>query len=200
MAATSDREQLRRRMRRERRRLTAAERAEAAEQLTWRVLEQPLFVRARRIAFYLAVRGEMDVTPLMEHAWRMGKHVYLPVLVPYRHNRMWFAPYRPDQPLTPNRFGIPEPAVAVREMINPRALDLALVPLVAFDGRCRRLGMGGGYYDRTFGFLRYRRSWRRPALLGVAYEFQRVARLTAASWDVDLTAVATDEAVHICRG
>lgn len=70
------------------------------------------------------------------------------------------------------------PGVSIRQMINPLALDLVMVPLVAFGQQGHRVGMGGGYYDRTFSFLRYRQHWRRPLLLGTAYEFQCIpARL-----------------------
>jgi 5-formyltetrahydrofolate cyclo-ligase len=165
-----------------------------AQRLADRVSRSPLFTRSRSVACYLAVHGEMDLTPLIRQAWAAGKSVYLPVLVPYRHNRLWFAPYLDSAPLIDNRFGIPEPRVAARAMVNPRTLDLVVVPLVAFDRTCARLGMGGGYYDRTFGFLRHRTRWQKPRLLGVAYDFQRIDRLTTEPWDVPLSAVATEAA------
>ena len=190
-------DQIRRRMRGARRALDVGELVARSQQLAARVADHQMFLRARRIACYLAVNGEMDPDPLLNHALAMGREVYLPVLVPYRHNRLWFAPYDHDTRLTPNRFGILEPQVSVRRLINPRVLDLVLMPLVAFDAQCNRLGMGGGYYDRTFGFLRHRRHWKKPRLLGVAYDFQRVPHLTQQSWDVPLDAVATDAALYL---
>lgn len=190
------RAQLRRQMRQARRRLRTEERSTRALALARQVVDHPLFLRSRRIACYLAVRGEMDVTPLRERALAMGKDVYLPVLFPYRHNRLWFAPFRADAKLVENRFGIPEPNVRRSDLVNPMALDLVLVPVVAFDDQCNRLGMGGGYYDRSFSFLRFRRQWKKPHLLGVAYEFQRTERLARQPWDVPLTAVATDQGLH----
>ncbi len=183
-------------MRRLRRELDPAERVARAQQLAARVTDHQYFLRARRIACYLSVNGEMDPMPLLEHALAMGRQVFLPVLVPYRHNRMWFAPFSDETPLAPNRFGILEPQVAMHELIRPVALDLVLMPLVAFDARCNRLGMGGGYYDRTFGFLRYRKHWKKPRLMGVAYDFQRVPRLAQQAWDVPLDVVATDAALY----
>lgn len=189
----NDPQQIRRRMRRARRALTPQQRQAAAHALAQHVLCHRQFQRARRIGLYLAVQGEMAVDELIERAWAAGKEVYLPVLLPYRYNRLWFAPHRPAQPLKPNRFGIPEPDVPASAMLNPRALDLVLVPLVAFDAAGHRLGMGGGYYDRTFAFLRTRRHWRRPLLMGSAYEFQCVTDgLRPNPWDVPLAAVATE--------
>jgi len=79
------------------------------------------------------------------------------------------------------------------------ALDIALVPLVAFDDYGRRLGMGGGYYDRTFAYLRHREHWRRPKLIGVAFEFQRVAELPAQPWDVPLDGIITEKGLLLPR-
>lgn len=201
VADTQDPQQIRRRMRRTRRALSPQQQQAAAAALARQVAQHPVFQRSRRIALYLAVQGEMAVDELIERAWTAGKQIYLPVLMPYHHNRMWFAPHRPGGALKPNLFGIPEPDVPVRDMINPRALDLVLAPLVAFDRHCNRLGMGGGYYDRTFSFLRYRRHWRRPMLLGSAYDFQCVdGTLNPNPWDVPLDGVATETTLRWRRG
>jgi 5-formyltetrahydrofolate cyclo-ligase len=80
--------------------------------------------------------------------------------------------------------------------IGPRWLDLVLVPLVGFDPRGHRLGMGAGLYDRHFAFLRHRRTWRRPLLVGVAFEAQKVERLTEAEYDVQLDGVVTECGVY----
>ncbi|NIP73447.1 MAG: 5-formyltetrahydrofolate cyclo-ligase [Gammaproteobacteria bacterium] len=195
-AADGPQPDLRRRMRRQRRALPARERTARALELTRHLVDHPLFLRSRRIAGYLAVNGEMDAAPLMQRGLAMRKAVHLPVLVPYRYNRLWFAPCDAGTRLVANRYGIPEPAVPRRALINPVSLDLVLVPLVAFDRHCNRLGMGGGYYDRTFGFLRHRGNWRKPHLVGLAYEFQRVSNLDRQPWDVPLTAVATERGLY----
>jgi 5-formyltetrahydrofolate cyclo-ligase len=101
----------------------------------------------------------------------------------------------------PNRFGIPEPAVARRDWRSARRLDVIVAPLVAFDRSGRRLGMGGGWYDRTLGFRRFHASFRRPWFIGLAYGFQEVARLEADAWDVPMDAVITErEAVRCLAG
>jgi 5-formyltetrahydrofolate cyclo-ligase len=187
---------LRKEMRHARRNLPIPERHAKARELAARVSDTVLFARSRRIACYLAVGGEMDLASLIRVARTRGKSLYLPVLFPYRHNRLWFAPYDEHTTMAPNRFGILEPRVPRRLLVGPTSLDLVLVPLVAFDQHCNRLGMGGGYYDRTFAYLRHREHWRKPHLLGVAYEFQRVDQLDYEPWDVPLTAVATDQRIH----
>jgi 5-formyltetrahydrofolate cyclo-ligase len=125
----------------------------------------------------------------------MGKVCYLPVITP--RQSLWFAPYAEGDPLALNRFGIPEPARPGLSLVGARALDLILTPLVAFDDQGHRLGMGGGFYDRTLSFLRQRHAWHKPRLLGVAHELQRISALTAEPWDVPLDGVATDMQLYL---
>ncbi|MGM0594410.1 MAG: 5-formyltetrahydrofolate cyclo-ligase, partial [Pseudomonadota bacterium] len=189
------RNQLRRRMRRQRRALTPQQRRSAADQLARHLSGQHLFLHSRHIAFYLPNDGEMDLTPLIRRAQSMGKRCYLPVLGPLFHNRLWFAPYQRDSQLRPNRFGIPEPDCNWRQMRPVWALDLVLMPLVAFDPHGNRLGMGGGFYDRTLAYLAQRQYWRKPHLLGTAYTFQQVEQLPHQPWDVPMQGVATERGV-----
>lgn len=187
---------LRREMRRQRRGLDARARRVRGEQLARHVAASEWFRRSRRVAAYLAADGEIDPAPLLECAWARGKIVYLPVLDPLR-DRLWFAPYRPGDELARNRFGIPEPVSTNRRRMTPWALDLVLMPLVAFDTNGARLGMGGGFYDRTFAYVRTRRRWRKPRLLGLAYEFQKVAALPHRPWDIPLQGCATEQALYL---
>ncbi|WP_297527693.1 5-formyltetrahydrofolate cyclo-ligase [Thiohalobacter sp.] len=191
----TDRARLRRELRARRRTLPAHERRALAERMARHVAHDRRFRNARHVAVYLAADGEMDPGPLILRARAMGKALYLPVLLPAGANRLWFAPWREDEPLVPNRFGIPEPARAARTRIPPQRLDLVLTPLVAFDARGHRLGMGGGYYDRTFAHLLRHRHFLRPRLIGLAYGFQRQPALPAQPWDVPLAAIATEEGI-----
>ncbi|MCW9058531.1 MAG: 5-formyltetrahydrofolate cyclo-ligase [Gammaproteobacteria bacterium] len=191
------RSDVRKRLRDARRALSPEQRVAHAEALAWHLARQPLFLTSRRIAAYLPVDSEMDPMPLVWRAWELGKTVYLPVLVPYGHNRLWFAPFREGDPLVRNRFGIAEPLRIHRERANAIELDLVLAPLVGFDARGNRLGMGGGFYDRSFAFLNRRQCWKKPRLIGLAHECQQVPRLDGASWDVPLHAIATEEGLRI---
>ncbi|WP_096367276.1 5-formyltetrahydrofolate cyclo-ligase [Thiohalobacter thiocyanaticus] len=193
----TDRRSLRRRMRQARRALSPRQRQQLAEAVDRRLHRHKLFYASRHIAAYLAVDGEVDATPLMQRAWTMGKILYLPVLLPCGENRLWFAPYRPEDKLVPNRFGILEPARAAHTRVSPHRLDLVLAPLVAFDNQGNRLGMGGGFYDRSFAYLARHRSYRRPRLLGLAYEFQRQPQLDHQPWDVPLAGVVTEARISL---
>ena len=149
--------------------------------------------RARRIACYLCNDGEMDLGPAMDLLRSGGATMLLPSL---HGDGLWFLPYDRKTPLAPNRFGIPEPDVAAHARCRARDLDLVLMPLVAFDTAGNRLGMGGGFYDRTFSYLRSRKTWKKPLLLGIAYEFQHLDSLTPRPWDIPLQGVATEKCVH----
>ena len=184
---------LRREMRQRRQALSPQQRRQAALSLLRHFANDPLFLRSRHIALYLPNDGELDLTPLLHRAWQLGKRCYLPVLSPLYHNRLWFAPYRPDSVLIPNRFGIPEPDCPWRDMRRVYSLDLVLTPLVAFDAEGNRLGMGGGYYDRTFAYLQQRRHWKKPRLIGTAYRFQQHSSLPSASWDIPLDGIITEQ-------
>ncbi len=194
-----DRRTLRLRLRETRRALSLHERTLRAELCTDLLCQHPSFRNAQRIATYLPSDGELDTLPLISRAWEMGKQIYLPVLLPHGANRLWFAHYEPNAPLRRNRFGILEPTRAAHTRVAPLALDLVLTPLVAFDAKGHRLGMGGGFYDRSFAYLLRHTHWLRPRLIGLAYDFQRQPKLPSQPWDVPLHAIATDFQLYLCR-
>lgn len=185
-------------MRQARRALSLSERNRAAQACAQQLMAERLFHNAERIAAYLATDGELDPQAIIQRAWAMGKQVFLPVLRPLGDNRLWFARYKPDTPLCPNRFGILEPAPSTPQPIHPLSLDVVLTPLVAFDKQGHRLGMGGGFYDRSFAYLLRHRHWFRPRLIGLAYAFQQQTTLAGAPWDVPLHAIVTDQQYHRC--
>lgn len=188
--------QLRQQARALRRDIPAAQRLHAAHRLAEAVASLDVFATAQHISGYLAFDGEVDPTPLLERALAMGKRVYLPVLLRKPHPHMLFAPYRPpDSVLKPNYFGIPEPQVPIEDCLRPEQVNLVLTPLVAFDERGTRVGMGGGFYDRTFAFL-LKGPDSGPCLLGLAYEMQKMTDLPRRSWDVPLHGIVTEEAFY----
>ena len=189
------RDELRRHMRGLRADLPAPTRHAAAEAAAAILTALPLYRAARRIAVYVAVDGELDPEPLVRQARAAGKEVYLPVLPPSNNRPLVFLPYAADTVLRPNRYRIPEPAPTADASLAPVELDLVLAPLVAFDARGERLGMGGGFYDRSFAFLKEART-PRPVLIGYAYECQRVDALDKAEWDVPLKGVVTEQQFH----
>jgi 5-formyltetrahydrofolate cyclo-ligase len=194
--ARTSRQALRRELRRQRRQISETRRTASALQLAANAGRDRLVLNSRHIAVYLPSDGEIDPQPLMHYLWSLGKRLYLPVLVSFSDRRLWFSSYSPGERLVLNRFGIPEPERVHHRRIQPASLDLVLTPLVGFDDRGHRLGMGGGYYDRVFGFLNRRTRWKKPRLMGLAYELQRCDTLQAAAWDVNMDAVATEQAVY----
>lgn len=174
--------------------MSADQRAAAARGLADTVANLAEFRDARHIAVYIAMDGEIDPDHLIARARTAGKTLYLPVLENTADGILEFAPWQIDTPLYPNRFNIPEPRMGTDLLRSAKELDLVLTPLVAFDSHGHRLGMGGGYYDRSFAFLNT--GARKPRLIGLAYEFQQVSALPAEPWDVPLAGVACERGFH----
>jgi 5-formyltetrahydrofolate cyclo-ligase len=147
-----------------------------------------------RVAVYAPLPSELDTAPLAQLIRRRGGHVYLPRITDLRRRRMQFV--ESGGPMRRNHLGILEPMRLRR--LSARRLDLVFVPLVGFDATGMRLGMGAGYYDRAFAFLRHRRHWTRPRLIGLAYSFQQVPRIEGAAHDVHLTGVVTERGTIKC--
>lgn len=190
-----DRVTLRKALRARRRNVSSTERERAA-QLVARNVDRHLHLRPGwRIAVYLSLPSELDTAPLIELA--RNRHCVIHVPRIDRHplgRKMRFVEL--TGPQRRNRLGIHEPQGS--HTIGAKWLDVVFLPLVGFDASGVRLGMGGGYYDRAFAFRRWRTAWHAPRLIGLAYSFQQVERLTAAAHDVRLDAVITEERIVQC--
>lgn len=186
--------QIRETLRARRRALPLNEQQRTALALQQHFSGHALFRHSRHIAFYLPMHGEADPGLLLQEALQHGIHCYLPRL---HQQSLQFFRYREGDALQANRFGIAEPVADPGSSIAPQALDLVLMPLVAFDDAGTRLGMGGGYYDRSFAFRREAGSLPKPSLIGVAYAFQETARLKRAAWDVPLDGVLTEQGLRL---
>jgi len=181
-------------MRKLRRQLSDSERQRSARKLSRLIANSRIFKKSRNIAFYLANDGEIDLLPLIKLAWKQKKCCFLPVLGLGHSRSLWFLPYMPSTPLYHNRFGINEPKhQRSTRLFKVQSLDLIFMPLVAFDKQGNRLGMGGGYYDRSLAHLHHRQQWRKPLLIGTAFHFQKVNLLDTRVWDVPLSNIATDK-------
>lgn len=173
--------------------LTQEELQSAARDMCLLLESTPEFHHSLHVAAYWPMRGEMDVRPVIEQSLRYNKHVYLPVVG--ANNTLQFAPYTKETATQKNRFGIVEPVVDDSELVSPRDLDLVITPLTVFDSHGQRLGMGGGFYDRTFAFLKDEPDRVAPCLVGAAHEFQHTSELPLHEWDVPLRLVVTEEQV-----
>lgn len=191
--ARGNKPRLRREMRDRRGALPPAAARAAADRAVHRLWSLPCLARARSLALYLPANGELDCTPLAVQAWRRGRQVFLPVIT---GGTLRFALFHSRSELRANRFGIPEPVTPRHNWRTARQLDVIVAPLLAFDVDGRRLGMGGGFYDRTLAFLARHSRGRRPHFIGLAFEMQKVAKLSSDTWDVPLDAVVTESATY----
>lgn len=176
----------------------AARRARAAMSLQARdlasmhicasIAAQSFFQRASALAIYLPGNNEVSCWPLIERGWRMKKRIFAPVVK--KNSLLEFCELRQNAPLRRNKYQIPEPVDG--QSIDARRLDLVIVPLLAFDPSGNRLGMGGGYYDRAFSFVKSRRRFAKPKLVGAAFNCQRFANIPASPWDIPLFQVITE--------
>lgn len=185
-----NKQELRKLIRKKRRALTAAQRHKAGRGLMRSLKRNQKYLSASRVALYLTNDGEIDPHWAVEDLWKRGKTVYLPVIHPIRKGYLAFIQYRPDTKMRQNRFGIAEPDFRFNKRVPARFISIIGLPLVAFDGRGNRLGMGGGFYDRTLAFNR--NEGHKPTLVGCAHAFQEVKMLPAESWDIPLQFIATD--------
>lgn len=195
---TDPRNALRHQLRQARRNLPAKERIAAAESLAGRLLALPFLPNRGHVAGYWAMDGEIAL-----HVFQLrlpAELVYcLPVLATSNgESRLGFTPWRAGDPLVSNRYGIPEPDVDPSALLMPEDMSMVVMPLVGFDLAGNRLGMGAGWYDRSFAFRRSRPG--PPWLVGAAFSHQQVDALDRQEWDVPVDAVCTELTTHLPDG
>lgn len=181
------RQQIRQQIRQRRRALTPEQQTQFALHAADRMMAYQPVLLAQTVAVFLSFDGELDTRPLIDQLWRAGKRVYLPVLHPFSPGNLLFLHYHPSSDLVVNRLNIREPKLDVRDVLPLSQLDVLVTPLVAFDAAGQRLGMGGGFYDRTL------QNWRQYRLqpVGYAHDCQQVDALPTEQWDIPLPAVIT---------
>jgi 5-formyltetrahydrofolate cyclo-ligase len=186
---TSDRKELRKYYSSLRASLTPSTCQAHSQAITAHIMRQPFFVQAKSLAFYQAINGEIDLTPLLLHALNIGKECYLPCIAK-EDVILHFRLYDCKTPMHKNHYGIAEPDPQ-SPLCSAENLDVVFTPLVAFDQHGHRLGMGAGYYDRTFAFL-HQATNPKPWLVGVAHALQSAPSIPSATWDVPLHAIVTE--------
>jgi 5-formyltetrahydrofolate cyclo-ligase len=159
-----------------------AQRADASRRICNHFLTSRHFLRSQVIACYLSSWDEVDTSEIIERAWRAKKRIFVPVL--REQGEMSFCEIRPHTKLTRNCYGLWEPPLS--NTLDPARLETVVTPLVAFDEDWNRIGMGSGYFDRAFDFLRTRQNWLRPKLIGLAFECQKVEKIVPNPWDIRL--------------
>lgn len=186
------RQLIRKQIRQARQQLSSAQQQHAAQALCSQFLNLPELLNSQHIAVYLHNDGEIATAELINSLWQLGKSVYLPVLHPFTPGFLLFQRYQANTDMTSNKYGIAEPILSCQDIKVVAELDLILTPLVAFDAQGQRMGMGGGFYDRTFAAqpLAQRR------MIGLAHDCQQVACIPTEAWDVPLPVVVTPSAVY----
>lgn len=185
---TFERQQLRNFMRFKRLALSNFQQQQAALQIIPPALQLITHYQADNIALYLPFNGEISPLVLLEHLRLQGKNIYLPVLHPFSSHQLLFLKFEDHSSLEPNCFGILQPRLDVRNVILPNELEMIFVPLVACDKKGNRLGMGGGYYDRTLSQM------PKVISVGLAHRCQQVDNLPVEPWDIPLHHLIIGEA------
>lgn len=179
---------LRKQIRLARNSLSDTEQQQASLAALGHILSELKAIQAKRVALYLTHDGELATAPLIAALWREGVNTYLPRLHPFNAGQLLFLHYTKTSIIQPNQFGILEPKLDVRDVMPIDELDVVITPLVAFDAKGNRMGMGGGYYDRTLA------NWTtkgKPLPMGYAHDCQRVGQLPCEHWDVPLPIIVT---------
>lgn len=190
-----EKKQLRKELRQQRRQLTKLQQRTASTHLLKNLKRFGLLLRGKHIALYLGNDGEICPRSLVTLIQKWGKTAYLPVIHPLKPQQMIFCQVSASSPYIKNRFGIEEPDFKRCKQFNAKQLSTVLMPLVAFDSEGNRMGMGGGFYDRTFDYKR-RFPQRKPRLIGLAHELQKMDALPVNDWDVSLDAIVTDQGIY----
>lgn len=193
-APISSNAKLRADLKQRRQKISTHQRLSAQQRAIVFLTQSRLFHGSKAIAAYISVKAEFPTNHLLLEILRRNKQLYLPVLEGAHQGHMKFNQLCAGSQLQKNRFGIPEPVNGKK--IAPKRLDLVIMPLLGFDKKGHRLGMGGGYYDRTLAFSLQKKPMARPFLLGLAYDTQEVSALQAQPWDVPLNAVLTESGIR----
>lgn len=173
-----------------RRALDEAERKKANAELCRRIMESEEFHRAKTILAYAAFGGEADLDWLIREAERQGKTVAYPVC---GEGFTMTAAVPAADGWEIGLYGIRTPLLNRSLILEPRQLELVLVPCTAFDESCMRVGMGKGYYDR------YLPRCTNAAKIGVAFEAQKVPEAAADEHDQRLDAFITEGGIYTCK-
>ncbi|WED27069.1 5-formyltetrahydrofolate cyclo-ligase [Vibrio sp. DW001] len=184
---------IRKEIRQKRNHISSLDQTIAANDALSKIKQLPRLQEAENIAIYLTVDGELDTHPTIEYFWQKGKNVYLPVLHPFAKGHLLFLRYDVDTPMIENKFNIKEPKLDQTKLIPISQLDIIFTPLVAFDVTGNRLGMGGGYYDRTL--EQWFKTGRGATPIGIAHDCQQVDKLPNENWDVPLPIIITPSKV-----
>lgn len=185
-----DKQAIRQQVRERRNTLTSQEQKHAAQQLVTSINALECLPHSAKIGLYLSFDGELNTHPVIEALWEKHKQVFVPVLHPFRQGYLVFVEYTPNTPMLSNQFNIREPQLTCQHICPLSELDILFMPLVAFDALGNRLGMGGGFYDRTLS-VHHQESRQKPSLIGLAHDCQKFDKLPIEPWDIKINKIIT---------
>ena len=181
---------LRKQLALKRRKLTHHKKKLAEQQLSHVFRQLPQFKAAQKIGLYLHAFGEIHTQKLLELCFQRNKQVYLPMICNMNQHLVWVKISRQqyfNKRFSHHPLGMKEPMASRGEHVSH--LDLLLLPLLACDHFGTRIGMGGGFYDRTLAT-----ATQRPYRLGMAHHFQYIAApLLREKWDQPLDGLVTPQ-------
>lgn len=171
--------------------LDPQEKADADRRILERVMALPAFQRAQKVFCYFPLAHEVNTTPLVEALLEVHGIAYVPVTDP-DERMLRVAEIAATDELTEGPFGILEPTSPT--FVEPAAIDVWIVPGIAFDGRGQRIGHGGGYFDAFFA------EHPLDALkVALAYALQVVDEVPASDHDVPVDIVVTEDEIWIAE-
>lgn len=184
---------LRRNLRRQRRQVSIHQQRQSEQQVLHHLKRLPAFKSAQHIGIYLDAFGEIHTKKIMQLCFKLHKNVYLPRICPMNQHLYWVrisANQLHSQRFNLHRLGMFEPMQGRGKPVHE--IDLLIMPLLACDAAGTRIGMGGGYYDKTL-----RRATKRPFRLALAHEFQFVDQiLVRQPWDQPVNALLSPEKIR----
>lgn len=189
----SHKKALRKSLRRTRRNLPKTYQKKASKQVLTTLKRLPSYRFAKRVALYLEADGEISTQNIIADLRLRNHAVFVPLIDPIRPHSLRFVRIDKTSQLQPNHFGILEPKFDYKKCVPAFSLSMMLTPLVGFNEQARRLGMGGGFYDRV---LAKAAKITPITTVGLAYECQKCEHLPQEPWDEPLSYVATEKAIY----
>ena len=160
---------------------------QASSDISQKIITSKYFKDANNIGCYLSTEYEVSTDIIISSAHKTNKNLYVPKIK--QGHAMDFVKMTLNSNMVKNRYGIHEPLY--EDIIDANKLDIVLVPIVAFDEKKNRIGMGGGFYDRKFKYIKNTKK-KYPLLIGIAFECQKVKKIKPENWDVKLSTIVTE--------
>ena len=188
-STTQQRTQIRNQIRSARRNLSGEQQRSDATKLFNQLIKHDKVLNAEHIGISLANDGEIDTSDFVKWCWSQNKHVYLPVVHPFSKGHLLFLEYAQDTEMVINKYGIYEPKLEKPHTCAIKKLEIVFTPLVAFDQKGNRIGMGGGYYDRML--APWFKEHKGPYPIGLAHDCQQIPHIPIEDWDIPLPEIIT---------